>query len=209
MTLPAWRETQQEPKRRRPRPRPADELDGLRDRASSPANQLLEMLQDAQLTKPPAPKPARKPKLSQKVAGWMLGWSLLALTMSVGYLAFETLRPTPAAAEIRPTLDFSQVSSRYVQSSQGPAVELSGIVRNVGEEGVEPEVTLQLAGSRVAIEEALRLGPVALPPGAERPFTVRILLPEGTKSVSLLPPKGAEGAPRSLLAVSPGWTASR
>ncbi|MEM7519089.1 MAG: hypothetical protein AAF368_19460, partial [Planctomycetota bacterium] len=131
-----------------------------------------------------------------------------ALLLSVGYLGFETLTAEPAAdAPARPNLDFSGVTSRYVQSAEGPALELTGVVRNEGVDAVQPEVTLQLAGNRVAIEEPLRLGVATLPPGAERPFTVRLLLPKGAKTVKLLPPEGSGAPARTMPLVSPGWTA--
>ncbi|NNU16577.1 hypothetical protein HK107_09620 [Parvularcula sp. ZS-1/3] len=211
MTLPAWREERREQPARR-RPRKVDELDGIRNRAESPANQLLEMLRESQLPgeaqKKPEPKPFRTPPIARRFAKWLLGWSVLAMGLSVGYLAYETLTPETAVPAERPPLDFADVASRYVQSSEGPAIELSGLVRNSGETLVEPDVLLQLAGSRVAIEEPLRLGAAVLPPGAERPFTVRVLLPEGTRSVRLLPPEKSGQAMGDLMLVSPAWTAA-
>ncbi|MCQ8184536.1 hypothetical protein [Parvularcula maris] len=217
MTLPAWREDrpQQSSKpRRRAKLRDAEDLAGLRDRSSSPANQLLAMVEAAaergglhrQAAKPAADE--RAPKTRKRLASLLLGWSCAIMAASVGYLAYETLKPAEmVAAELLPGLDFSGVTSRYVQSSEGPAVELSGVVRNIGEEMVEPEVTIQLAGTRVAVEEQLRLGTASLPPGAERPFTVRALLPEGTRTVRLLSPKEPSVPALDMPMVSPGWTA--
>lgn len=212
MTLPAWRDERPE-FRPRPRPRKADALDELRDRSASPANQLLELLEASALPgQEPREahgeaRPFRLSPLPRRLASYLLGWSLLALALSVSYLAYETLVPGNMPEPVRPSLDFADVSSRFVQSSEGPALELTGLVRNEGDATVEPEVVLQLAGSRVAIEEPLRLGTASLPPGAERPFTVRVLLPEGTKSVRLLPTGHVTLKPRALPLVSPAWTA--
>jgi hypothetical protein len=127
---------------------------------------------------------------------------------SVALLSFETLKGSPAAPADRPALEFSELRSRYVSSSEGPALELSGIVMNAGGQMVPPEVVLQLAGKRLAIEEPLQLGGAALPPGAERPFTVRLLLPEGTETVSLLPPSEGSRFRKSMPLVSPAWTSA-
>jgi hypothetical protein len=217
MTLPAWREDrpqQSRKPRRRPALRDAEDLAAIRDRSSSPANQLLALVEEATARgrlRPGAGPAAENPKpvkTRRRLAGMLLAWSCAMMAASVGYLAYETLKPAePVAAEPLPGLDFSGVTSRYVQSSEGPAVELSGVVRNIGEEMVEPEVTIQLAGSRVAVEQQLRLGTASLPPGAERPFTVRALLPEGTRTVRLLSPKEPSMAPMEMPLVSPGWTA--
>lgn len=212
MTLPAWRD---EPVQRKPRQRfrGPDELKEIRDRRASPANQLLELLENADLPgvpKPPRPAPqpeAQSQRFSRKFAGWLLGWSVLAMGLSFAYLTYETLNAAPAAPLERPALDFSGVQSRYVMSTEGPALELSGVLRNDGETMIEPDVLLQLAGGRLAIEEPLRLGGAALPPGAERPFTVRVLLPEGVRSVRLLPPEQSGLRPREMALISPAWTA--
>lgn len=222
MTLPAWRDEQPEwhelpePRlRKKPEPQPGP--------GTSPANQLLAMLEQANLPgskvrpkkawlkqlkplKIPA-IPAPSLALPKKLASWLLGWSVAAMALSLAYLTFETLNTGSASAPIRPALDFSGVETRYVQSSEGPAIELSGVVRNEGDTLVEPEVILQLAGSRVAIEEPIRLGGAALPPKAERPFTLRVVIPEGTKTVRLLPPDTAAERPRPMPLVSPAWTA--
>lgn len=217
MTLPAWREDAPQP-RHRPRPMPVDERHSPPGQATSPANQLLRMLEEASLpgggakTRPgsrqaAAPADLFAMRLPRRLAGWLLGWSCLALGLSVAYLALETLKPEAATVRERPALDFTDVASRHVMSSEGPALELSGLVRNAGETPVEPDVVLQLAGNRVAIEERVRLGAAALPPGAERPFTVRVLLPRGTKTVRLLPPSGDAAVQRSMPLISPAWTA--
>ena len=211
MTLPAWREDRPQ-RKRRPRPRDIDELRDIRNRGASPANQLLQMLENAELpgTETPVPQAQPKPepkRLSRRVAGWLLGWSVVAMGLSFAYLTYETLNAPPAASIERPSLNFDGVESRYVMSSEGPALELSGVVRNDGEALTEPDVILQLAGGRVAIEEPLRLGIAALPPGAERPFTVRVLLPNGVRSVRLLPPEQSGLRPREMTLISPAWTA--
>jgi hypothetical protein len=194
--------------------RDAAELAELRDRRGSPANQLLAMVEAAAARgglEGPAETGARKRKTDEParkmIAKLLLGWSCLVLSGSIGYLAYETLKPAPVQATELPGLDFSGVTSRYVQSSEGPAVELSGIVRNVGQTTLEPEVTIQLAGNRVAVEQQLRLGGAALPPSAERPFTVRALLPEGTRTVRLLSAENQALGPKGMALVSPAWTA--
>lgn len=213
MTLPARREDPREDFSR-PRPRKLEQRPLKPETTASPANQLLKMLEEAHEPIRPQPSPAKTRKAAnamlKRFGNWLLGWSCAALLMSVGYLGFETLTAEPAmAAPARPSLDFSSVTSRYVQSAEGPALELTGVVRNDGTEAVQPEVTLQLAGNRVAIEEPLRLGVAALPPGAERPFTVRLLLPKGAKTVKLLPPEGSTAPARTMPLVSPAWTAEQ
>lgn len=209
MTLPAWRDDR--PQRKlRPRPRGVDELSDIRDRRASPANQLLEMLERANFDSAPQPAaepPAQPKRLSRKLASWLLGWSVAAMALSFAYLTYETLSAPAATVMERPALAFEGVQTRYVISSEGPALELSGLIRNEGEGLTEPEVILQLAGGRVAIEKPLRLGGAALPPGAERPFTVRVLLPEGVRSVRLLPPEQSGLRPREMALISPAWTA--
>lgn len=160
-------------------------------------------------TQPPPPIERRRGPVGSGTM--VLACSCLALAASVGMLGYETFGP-PAAQDTAigdapAPLVFSGVSSRYVQSAEGPALELSGIVRNQDAQPRAPAVTLKLSGSRVAIEERLALGSVPLSPGAERPFAVRLLLPEGARTVSLLPAsKGGEPAP-SMVLVSPAWTA--
>ncbi|MEM9840404.1 MAG: hypothetical protein AAF830_14785 [Pseudomonadota bacterium] len=155
-----------------------------------------------------------QPKQDDNLRGFgiaLLVWSCLALIASIGILAYETFGASSAAqaAALRPALTFADVSTRYVQSAEGPALELTGVVRNSGETSVLPEVRLQIAGEKVAIEENLRLGGAKLQPEAERPFAVRLLLPEGVSSISLLPPTADGQTVRqpSMTLVSPAWTA--
>ncbi|MEE4210889.1 MAG: hypothetical protein V2I43_16690 [Parvularcula sp.] len=137
----------------------------------------------------------------------LLVFASAAMLGSVALLSYETLGGGGAAVGERPAFEFRDLRSRYVRSSEGPALELSGLLANAGEVELEPEVLLQIAGRRVAIEEPLTLGGAMLPPGAERPFTVRLLLPEGTETVSLLPPTEGSRYRRSMSLVSPAWTA--
>jgi hypothetical protein len=204
MTLPARREADWfETPRARPRPRIVKEPQreaGMR----SPANELLAQLEKAHL-----PRGYGLPRRRKNLfGGLLLGWSFALAAASIGYVAFETLK----APELRPAppapLALGDIVSRHVQSSEGAALEITGTLRNIGDRRMEPEVLLQLAGSRVAIEEPLRLGGNDLLPGAERPFTVRLLLPEGTRSVKLLPPRDVDpGRSLTMPTVSPGWTA--
>lgn len=156
----------------------------------------------------PAPK---KDEASRGFGIALLVWSCLAFVASVGILTYETLGPGAAVRSgvTRPALAFADISTRYVQSAEGPALELTGLVRNSGEGPVAPEVRLQIAGEKVSIEEHLRLGGAPLQPQAERPFAVRLLLPEGVTSVKLLPPvgEGAGSGKPSMILVSPAWTA--
>lgn len=157
------------------------------------------------------PEPPKKSAL-QRFGGFLLLWSLMALAASVGILAWETVGPggaVRASATERPPLEFGQLSTRHVQSAEGAALEITGILKNVGSERADPAVTLQLAGNRVAIEEPLRLGQAPLPPGAERPFAVRILLPEDVQSVSLLPLTQDPSSEPHMVLISPGWTAEK
>ncbi|GGY55081.1 hypothetical protein [Parvularcula lutaonensis] len=232
MTLPAWRDEQPE-WHELPEPRLRKKPEARPGAGTSPANQLLAMLEEAslpgagqrakkrlrkpdlqKLKLPPVPSmpklpsiPAPSLALPKKLASWLLGWSVAAMALSLSYLTFETLNTGSVETPDRPALDFSDVQTRYVQSSEGPAIELSGVVRNEGDRLVEPEVVLQLAGSRVAIEEPVRLGGAALPPKAERPFTLRVVIPEGVKTVRLLPPDTEAARPRPMPLVSPAWTA--
>lgn len=187
---------------------------------TSPANHLLSILQSAnlgQLRRKITSGPSRRvefreaeiervPPLLKNFGTVLLAWSIGAMVLSIGILAFEILEPSAPVVTERPPLEFEEMASRHVESSEGRALELTGLVRNAGERPVQPEVTLQLAGSRVAIEEPLRLGAAALPPGAERPFTVRLLLPEGTKTVRLLPAENTRAPKGSMPLVSPAWT---
>ncbi|MEM1410107.1 MAG: hypothetical protein AAGG79_05100 [Pseudomonadota bacterium] len=156
---------------------------------------------------PPEP-PAREELASKRLGLTLLIWSFIALIVSIAILAWETVGPGAEVRALeRPALQFSGLQTRYVQSAQGPTLEITGIVKNGGEEPVDPQVTLQLAGGRVAIEEPLRLGRTELPAGAERPFALRLLLPEGVRSVNLLPLQGEPVSEQKMLLVSPGWTA--
>ncbi|MEM0930080.1 MAG: hypothetical protein AAGI89_12410 [Pseudomonadota bacterium] len=212
MSLPLRREENIEHGPRGPKPR------GFRDEGASqsPANQLLAMLQEANLEairpedhagaalRPGTSLPEER--RSALFGTILLVWAVLALITSVSVVAYDALKPVPAIV-IPPALTFSELDHRLVQSNEGPALELSGLVSNAGEEVREPEVLLRLSGKRLAIEEPLRLGLASLPPGAERPFTVRILLPQGVQSVSLLPTEEKSLMIRSLPVVSPAWTA--
>lgn len=214
MNLPLRREEPAETQDFRPRLRQR----GGEGPEQSPANQLLRLLEDANFESIASPRehPFRqaRPKSVYADMPRMFGivlfvWSILALSASVGVVIYDILREDRlVAAAQRPPLVFNQLAHRYVQSSEGPALELSGLVTNGGSEPVEPSVVLQLAGSRLAIEEPLRLGIVTLPPGAERPFTVRVLLPEGVESVRLLPGEQRPVLTRNLSTVSPAWTAT-
>lgn len=218
MTLPLRHEENIEHGPQGPRPR---HFRG--DRAlQSPANQLLSMLQEADLEAIRSPEhrlaadPASHRRNRRSLASeerrsalfgtMLLVWALLALITSVSVVAYDALKPAPAPV-IPPALTFSDLSNRLVQSNEGPALELSGLVSNAGSVTLEPEVLLRLSGKRLAIEEPLRLGLASLPPGAERPFTVRIVLPQGVQSVSLLPTDKTSVVVRSLPVISPAWTA--
>ena len=84
------------------------------------------------------------------------------------------------AAPTRPVLTVEARLDRYVRSSQGPALLLSGVIRNEG-----PEVVPQLSLYVGAEAQAVPLPPVAVPPGGERPFRVRVLLPMAPREVTL------------------------
>ena len=210
MSLPLRREETTEHGPRGPKPR------GFRGEGAnqSPANQLLAMLQEANLEairpeldmEPPAPQaPSGEERRSALFGTILLVWSILALIISVSVVAYDALKPIPAPV-IPPALTFTDLNHRLVQSNEGPALELKGLVSNAGDDVLEPEVLLRLSGKRLAIEEPLRLGLASLPPGAERPFTVRVLLPSGVQSVSLLPTEETSLTVRTLPVVSPAWT---
>ncbi|MEO1042422.1 MAG: hypothetical protein AAFX52_09030 [Pseudomonadota bacterium] len=217
MTLPLRHEENIEHGPQGPRPRNFRSESALQ----SPANQLLSMLQEADLEAirspehhvvPNAAKNGKKrrsleaeERRSALFGTMLLVWALLALITSVSVVAYDALKPVPAPV-IPPALTFSELNHRLVQSNEGPALELNGLVSNAGVSTLEPEVLLRLSGKRLAIEEPLRLGLASLPPGAERPFTVRIVLPQGVQSVSLLPTDKTSVVVRSLPVISPAWT---
>ncbi|MEO1659152.1 MAG: hypothetical protein AAFR65_15690 [Pseudomonadota bacterium] len=211
MSLPLRREENIEHGPRGPKPR------SFRDEGASqsPANQLLAMLQEANLEaiRPeehaivePRPRVSAEERRSALFGTILLVWAVLALITSVSVVAYDTLKPIPAVI-IPPALTFTELDHRLVESNEGPALELTGLVSNDGDNVLEPEVLLRLSGKRLAIEEPLRLGLASLPPGAERPFTVRILVPQGVQSVSLLPTDQTSLVVRSLPVISPAWTA--
>lgn len=210
MSLPLRREENIEHGPRGPKPRSFRD-DGA---AQSPANQLLAMLQEANLEaiRPeehsvvePRPSTSAEERRSALFGTILLVWAVLALITSVSVVAYDALKPVPAIV-VPPALTFTELDHRLVQSNEGPALELSGLVSNAGDQMREPEVLLRLSGKRLAIEEPLRLGLASLPPGAERPFTVRIVLPQGVQSVSLLPTEETSVTIRSLPVISPAWT---
>lgn len=210
MTLPAQKRDPFPPASRgRTRAAERELADRLRERITQAENAAKAAAAAAQERLDP-PQPKRSLPVRDGFSMVLLAWSCLALAASIGILAWETVGPGAVvrSGALRPTLDFADVSTRYVQSNEGPAIEMTGIVRNSGEDPVAPEVTLQLSGTRIAIEEPLRLGSAPLPPRAERPFAVRLLLPEGATAVKLLPtPMSERGGAPVMPLVSPAWTA--
>ena len=73
----------------------------------------------------------------------------------------------------------------YAVSSQGPAVMVAGVVSNDGAAALVPVVTMTVEGPDGATSQPVALPAVALPPGGERPFAVRALVPEGVSAVRL------------------------
>ena len=131
----------------------------------------------------------------------LLGWTLwvgaaagicaLAVTperVAARVPALSFLVPvTPTA----PPLTVDARLDRYVQSSQGPALLLSGTIRNAG-----PAVIPQLSLAVNAKAQAVPLPSVAIQPGGERPFRVRVLLPSAAQDVTLRV-VGVDAAPPS------------
>jgi len=207
MTLPARKQDRHPHAPRRTRADEKELAEQLRERIALAEKAARAAASEAESRFPEVER-AKKAATPQRFGWLLLAWSCVALLISMGILAYETLGPGATARSVeRPQLEFSSLQSRFVQSAEGPALELTGVVRNGGETPAKPEFTLQLAGNRVAIEEPLKLGGVALPSGAERPFAVRLLLPPGTQSVSLLPPRADAPSEPDMVLVSPAWTA--
>ena len=90
------------------------------------------------------------------------------------------LRAPPAAP---PGLTVEAALGAYALSTQGPAVTVTGRVINAGGADAVPRVTL-VATTRDGTEaQDVPLPQVALPPGGERPFALRALVPDGTKGL--------------------------
>ena len=128
-----------------------------------------------------------------RAVGW-LGWSVsCAVVVVIAAAPVEVARWVPALAPLAPPppaapqpLSVAVQLDRYVLSDQGPAVLLSGTIRNEGGE-VIPELVL-IAGPAAgenSEEASVPLPPVLLPPGGERPFAVRVLVPTDTRTVRL------------------------
>ena len=93
-------------------------------------------------------------------------------------LAAALAPPAPAA----PPLVVEAQLRRYAASSDGPAVLLSGVIRHQAEgEALTPRLTLDAGAGEVPVP----LPAVALPPGGERPFSLRVLLPPEAQTVRL------------------------
>lgn len=208
MTLPARKDDHlPHPPRKRTRWEEKELAEQLRERIALAERAALAAAEEAQARMSDVAR-AEKAATPERFGIILLVWSCVALLISMGILAYETLGPGAAARAIeRPQLEFSDLNTRFVQSAEGPAVEITGILRNTGDRPAKPEFTLQLVGNRVAIEEPLKLGGAALPSGAERPFAVRLLVPNGTQQVSLLPPQEGTSSEPDMVLVSPAWTA--
>ena len=104
--------------------------------------------------------------------------------------ALAALAPAPPAA---PTLTVEARLTRYATSSQGPAASLTGVVRHEGEGGaVTPRLVLEAGAG----EQTVPLPVVPLPPGGERPFSVRVLLPAEARAIRLsVRDDGSEASP--------------
>ena len=112
---------------------------------------------------------------------------------------------TPPSAP--PGLRVQGALGAFAMSSQGPAVTLTGAVVNEGDRDAVPQVTMTVQTPDGPLAQPVALPPVALPPGGERPFTVRALVPEGSTAVALTVTAGE--ATREGLALQtqgPGWS---
>ena len=121
-----------------------------------------------------------------RLLGWVL-WAGAAAGAVVLAVAPEAITArVPALAVLAPAaptppslLTVDARLDRYVQSSQGPALLLSGTIRNGGP-AVVPQLSLDV-GSEV---QTVPLPPVAVPTGGERPFRVRVLLPPSAQGAT-------------------------
>ena len=98
----------------------------------------------------------------------------------------------------------------YAVSSQGPAVMVSGLVANEGASAFVPLVTLTAETGEGREAQVLPLPRVALPPGGERPFAVRALVPEGATAlaVSVAPGEPGQAEGFTVQGIGSGWDAS-
>ncbi|MBB4658592.1 zinc-ribbon domain-containing protein [Parvularcula dongshanensis] len=193
---------------------------------------LLAALRPAARTERPVPKDeaTRRARgaMRTKAANAMtparfFGWTLLAATVaSLTYVVvaapdrvqsvfppagnlYAYLRP-PAAA---PALSVEAALGRYALSDQGPAVSITGVVRNDGLDETFPRLVLTATGPAGSEAQVVPLPAVPLPPGGERPFAVRALLPEGVwaLNVAVEPGEASEREGFALQSRGSGWGA--
>lgn len=108
--------------------------------------------------------------------------------------------PAPPGLRVRAELE------TYAVSSQGPAVMVAGVVVNAGAAEAVPQLTMTVATPQGPSAQAVALPAVALPPGGERPFAVRALVPEGATGVSLaVAPGDVVRDGFALQTQGPGW----
>lgn len=151
-----------------------------------------------------------------RAAGWLLWCAAAAgvvLLMTAGRDVLQSAfppaakiyalgTPLPAAAGLKVTGDLKT----YAMSSEGPAVLVAGTISNDGRSAMVPVLTMTVATPDGPAAQRVAIPPVALPPGGERPFAVRALMPAGASGLTLsVAPGELERGGFALQETGSGW----
>ena len=150
-----------------------------------------------------------------RMVGWV-AWTVVAglIVFAVALKGDVVQRVFPPSAKLYslmgppPAADGLTVTGgldAYAVSSQGPAVMVSGVVANRGRADAVPLVTMTIETPDGPVSQAVSLPQVPLPPGGERPFAVRALVPPGASGVSVDVAAGKTSRKGFALQERGGW----